>query len=397
MTRTSRRGIARGLSPEVRRVLLLASAVVFYETMFFTALVPLLPHYETSLGLSGAGVGLLSAAYAAGAFCGALPGGVLALRRGARTALLFGLTLLVGGSVAFGFADGFIALYVSRFVQGIGSTFAWIGALTWLVAVAPRPRRGELIGLALGAAVAGSLVGPVVGAIAERVGTEATFVAAGLLGVGVASLARAVSPPPHVDEQLSSITKVRQSRTALAGVGLLLLNALLFGALTVLAPLRLDDFGWSAVEIASVFLVSSVATMIVTPRIGTWSDAHGRIPPALAGMAASAAVSLALAGADWAVVFAVLAAFAGVAYSSSWVPGTAMLSDGIEHVGVGLAVGFVLFNLAWTPGFLAGATAGGWLEGLVGTAGAFFGLATISTMGLLATWLGTRRPCGAPG
>src|SRR5262245_46081789 len=81
-TRQARRGIARGLSPELRRVLLLAGTVLFYETMFFTALVPLLPHYETSFGLSEGEVGLVSAAYAAGAFFGAIPGGIMALRRG---------------------------------------------------------------------------------------------------------------------------------------------------------------------------------------------------------------------------------------------------------------------------------------------------------------------------
>jgi MFS family permease len=373
-------------------VLLIAGVVVFYETMFFTALVPLLPHYETTFGLSEGEVGLLSAAYAAGAFCGALPGGMVALRGGTRPALLVGLTLLVAGSVAVGFADGFAVLSVSRFVQGIGSTFAWIGALTWLVAVAPRSRRGELIGLALGAAVAGSLLGPVVGAIAERVGTELTFTVAGGLGVGVAALSLSVRPPPLVNEQLSSMTRVRHSPAALAGVGLLLLNALLFGALTVLVPLRLDEFGWSAGAIAAVFLVSSVATMFMTPAIGSWSDTHGRAPPVVAGLVASVGVSLALAGADWSIVFALLAVFAGVAYSSGWVPGTALLSDGIERMGIGLAVGFVLFNLAWTPGFLAGAAAGGWLGGFVGTAGAFVGLAVFSSLGLVATVLGGKLP-----
>lgn len=390
MTRASSRGIARGLSPEVRRVLLLASTVVLFETMFFTVLVPLLPHYETSLGLSGGEVGLLSAAYAAGAFCGAIPGGILALRRGTRPALLVGLALLVAGSVAFGLADDFVALGISRLVQGVGSTFAWIGALTWLVTVAPRPRRGELIGVALGAAVAGSLIGPAVGAIAERLGTEITFASAGCLGVAVACLSLSVSPPPLLGERLSSMKRVRHSRSALAGVGLLLLNALLFGALTVLAPLRLDDFGWSAGEIAAVFVISSVVTMFVTPRIGSWSDAHGRVPPVVAGLVVSALVSIALAAANWPLVFALLAVVAGVAYSSAWVPGTALLSDGIERLGVGLAVGFVLFNLAWTPGFLIGAAAGGWLGDATGDASAFIALAAFSSLGLLVAVVGNR-------
>nr|MBA2740512.1 MFS transporter [Actinomycetota bacterium] len=149
----------RGLSPGARRVLVLASAILSYETIYFTVLVPLLPYYETELDLTKTAVGVLTATYAAGAFFGALPGGLLALRSGTRAAVLVGLTLLVLGSVVFGLADSYLVLTSARFVQGIGSSMAWIGALTWLVAVAPQARRGEVIGIALGAAAGGSLVG----------------------------------------------------------------------------------------------------------------------------------------------------------------------------------------------------------------------------------------------
>lgn len=376
------RGIARGLGRDVRPVLLLASAVVFYETIFFTVLVPLLPHYEKSLGLSESEVGVLTAAYAAGAFGGAVPGGFLALRRGTRPALLVGLVLLVAGSVLFGFANSFVTLGASRFLQGIGSTFAWIGALTWLATVSPRSRRGEVIGLALGAAVAGALVGPAVGAIAERIGTEVTFALGGCLGLVVAGFALSVAPPLVQGERLSSMRRVWRSAAALAGAGLLLLSALLFGALAVLVPLRLDDFGWSAGEIAAVFLISSVLTMVVTPRIGSWSDASGPTAPIVAGLTASLLASLGLAVAGRSLTFALLGVAAGVAYNSTWVPGTALLSEGIEQVGVGLAVGFVLFNLAWTPGFLVGAVAGGWLGSAVGDSSAYVGLASLSGVAL---------------
>ena len=39
----------------VRRLLLLTSAIVFFDTLFFTALTPLLPHYAQALGLGKAG------------------------------------------------------------------------------------------------------------------------------------------------------------------------------------------------------------------------------------------------------------------------------------------------------------------------------------------------------
>ena len=177
--------------------------------------------------------------------------------------------------------------------------------------------------------------------------------------------------------------RVWRSGAALAGAALLLLSALLFGALSVLAPLRLDDFGWSAGEIAAVFVISSVVTMAATPRIGSWSDRSGPTAPIVAGLTTSLLASLGLAVAGRSLTFALLAIAAGVAYSSTWVPGTALLSDGIEQVGVGLAVGFVLFNLAWTPGFLVGAAVGGWLGGAVGDSSAYVVLGGLSGVALI--------------
>jgi len=54
----------------MRRLLLLASAVVFVDTAFYAAITPLLPHYVDTLHISKSGAGVLSGAYAAGTFIG---------------------------------------------------------------------------------------------------------------------------------------------------------------------------------------------------------------------------------------------------------------------------------------------------------------------------------------
>ena len=380
------------LEPATRRVLLLASMVLFFETIFFTALAPLLPHYEESFDISKSGAGILTAAYAAGAFIGAVPAGLLTLRWGVRTAVLLGLVLLAVGSLAFGFANSVSTLNGARCIQGIGSSMAWTGALTWLVTVAPRSRRGEVLGIALGAAVGGSLAGPAVGAIAVRIGTEATFSFIGCLGLFLIGLACSTPPPRPVADRLRSMIQALQNGAAAAGAYLLLFSALLLGAWSVLAPLQLDDLGWSAGEIAGLFLASSAITMLFTPRLGKWSDRHGRVPLILAALVLSSLVSLGLAVTARPLTFALFIVAAGVAFSSTWVPGTALLSDGTERAGIGLAIGFVLFNLAWTPGFLAGAAAGGWLASATSNSVAYFSLAAVCVTTLVgALFLGVRN------
>ena len=173
----------------VRRLLLLVSAVVLVDMTFYAAIAPLLPEYQEDLGLSKSGAGALTASYAAGTLLGSLPAGVLAGRIGGRATTLVGLGMLVVSSVVFGFGEDIVVLDSARFLQGVGGACTWAGGFAWLMAVAPRERRGELIGTALGAAVVGILLGPVLGGAATETSPELVF-----SGIGVAALALTVWP-----------------------------------------------------------------------------------------------------------------------------------------------------------------------------------------------------------
>jgi MFS family permease len=348
-----------GAGPGVATVLFLASAVVFLESLFFTALAPALPYYKHTFGLSQLELGVVAGAYAAGAFIGAIPSGLFALRWGVRAAVLVGLGLLALGSLVLGSANNAPTLEVARFVQGVGCSVAWTGALAWLADVSPRARRGELLGVALGAAVAGSLFGPVVGAAAVRFGAGLVFSLIAGAGLLVIVLAWRIPPPSSASVELRSLTRAFRSGEALGGFYLVFLSALLLGTLFVVAPLQLDDFGWSSGQIAACFVAASLITMLTTPWIGRWSDRRSRSAPIVAGLLASCIVSLCLAIADRPASYGLLVVAAGIAYSIAWVPGTALISDGAERVVVDFALGFVLLNLAWAPGFVVGSAVGG--------------------------------------
>src|SRR3712207_4191836 len=126
----------------MRRLLLLVSAIVLADIMFFAAITPLLPYYVDELGMSKAEAGILAAAYPAGTLLFSIPGGWLAARTGVRFATISGLILMAGASFSFGFADDAVLLAAARFIQGVGSALSWAGGLGWLVAAAPPERRG---------------------------------------------------------------------------------------------------------------------------------------------------------------------------------------------------------------------------------------------------------------
>ena len=68
-----RQARARIGSAAARRLLLLASAIVFTDTIFYAAIVPLLPTYAADFDLSKTGAGVLAAAYPAGTFSARCP------------------------------------------------------------------------------------------------------------------------------------------------------------------------------------------------------------------------------------------------------------------------------------------------------------------------------------
>src|SRR5919205_4038331 len=173
----------------MRRLLLLTGAIVLVDTLFFTALTPLLPHYVHKLELGKGGAGVLQSMYPLGALLAAVPGGIAAARFGVKRTVLIGLTLLALTTTAFGLATSEWALDLARFVQGVSSAFSWTGSLAWLVAASPPGRRGQLIGSAFGAAIAGALFGPVLGGVASFTGTGPAFAAVAGLALVLAAVA----------------------------------------------------------------------------------------------------------------------------------------------------------------------------------------------------------------
>jgi len=339
------------------RLLALVSAIVLVDIMFYSAITPLLPAYVDDLGLTKAQAGILSGGYAAGTVAASVPAGWLASRWGVRPTLLSGLGLLAASCVAFGFAREYELLAAARFLQGVGGAASWAAGLAWLIAATPRERRGQVIGTALGMAIAGAIGGPVLGAAAELSSTELVFSAVGAVAVGFAVLV-ALTPPAEAEDVRGGLARAVRDRRVLAGAWLTALPALFFGTVSVLAPLRLDDLGATTAGVAAVFLVAAAFEAVASPLVGRLSDRRGRLLPLRAGLVGILVSCLALPapGRAW-VLGACVVVFAAVA-GMCWAPAMALLSDGAEQAGVAQGMAFGLINLAWGGGQVGGAAGG---------------------------------------
>jgi MFS family permease len=340
----------------MRRLLLLASAVVFVDTAFYAAITPLLPHYVDTLHISKSAAGVLSATYPAGTLLGSIPGGYLAARAGVKPTTMLGLATMSAASVAFAFGEHIVVLDVARFVQGIGGAMTWAGAFGWLIGEAPGDRRGALIGTAMSAAIVGGLCGPVLGAVADEIGPQPAFSAVGVAGVGLMvwafrTPARAPTQPPRATALLEAVSDPEVVR----GIWLMTIPGLLFGTIGVLAPLRLDELGAGAVAIAGCFFAAAGLEAIVTPVAGRASDRRGRLVPAMAGMVGGMVMMLLIPWPQSAVVLGALLVIGAPMIGVLWAPAIAIISDGAERHGIEQAIGFSLVNVAWATGQTAGA------------------------------------------
>ncbi|HEY4916346.1 MAG TPA: MFS transporter [Solirubrobacteraceae bacterium] len=374
----------------MRRLLSLVCALVLVDTMLYAALTPLLGRFAHQLHLSSATAGLLVAVYAAGALIGGLPGGVASSRLGPRRAVLAGLTLMGLSSLGFAWSESFWSLAAARFVQGAGSAFTWAGAFSWLLAAAPRERRGELIGTAMGAAVFGALFGPVVGALAAAVGRAAVFSAVAALALALAALTTMIETRPPEVPSAVALRRALVSPAFRGGLALLAFASLLAGVLSVLAPLHLAAAGWGPTAIGAVWLIGAAIEATQSRVIGRLSDRRGALVPVRWALIAGAAVSLVLTVALGAVPYALLVVVASVAYGVLFTPAFALIANGADQARLAQGMAFGMMNAAWALGAMAGPAAGGAIAGAIGERAPFI-IVAIACMAVLSL-IGVRSP-----
>jgi predicted MFS family arabinose efflux permease len=240
-------------------------------------------------------------------------------------------------------------------------------------------RRGTMIGLAASLSGLSLVVGPALGGyLAPAAGVEVAFLVAGAFGVaifaGLLLPGWAESRVGHGIAPTRLLADALRSPLVLGSMACALVIGLVGGAAQTLAPLRLNEGGFSAGDIGTVLIVGASLGLLGTAVVGRLVDVRG--VAVVAGVWAILipllAFGLALGATPW-----IAALFLAALLPLLRVGGSIGFSLGAEHaaLGAGLATSYGLLEVAWSAGAIvgplsAGAVADAWSEeaGLIAAA-----------------------------
>ncbi len=372
MSRLRRLPSHDSLAPLIRTI----RTLLLFESMMYSALTPVLPHYARVLHAGKPALGILVAGYPAGLIPGALLGGWLAARQGVRRTTIAGLVGFGIAIAGFGLASQIVALDLLRVAQGAFCGLIWGGGLTWLIAAVPVARRGAAIGGAIGAATFGTLLGPVLGTLAEAIGPGIAFCATGAVSLALAAWAASHSEPARTG-QGSGDRPARpiaaQLRAAMAaggfsmGTWLIMLDAIFFGAAGVLLPLRMAHLSIPGWAIGATFVAASALSTALSPLIGRGVDRHGAVRTMTTGLLIGVPLVAVMMLPHNPAVLVPLAVIAlGGPMTAAAIPAVSLMTGATERADVTLIIATTSVNLAYAIGETIGSPVAATLSTLAG-------------------------------
>ena len=286
--------------------------VVGVNQLGFGIIVPVLPLYASSFGVTQTAIGMAIAVYGLGRLLFDLPMGRLTDRFGRRTILLVGTLITAVGSLLCGLAGDFGQLILFRFVAGVGAATVLTGAQVMLADISSRENRGRVMSIYQGAFLFAVGFGPTPGGfIADLLGYRAPFFTFAVLGLVAGLIAFAALPETrglgggssNLDASPSTSSAVHQLLTSTGFILICLVSFAQFFARTgaifsVVPVVGYDRIGLSPSQIGVAITLGNMLNFTVIWISGILVDRYGRKAVIVPSTVVSATAFVAFAVAD---------------------------------------------------------------------------------------------------
>ncbi|MGK0169323.1 MAG: DHA1 family multidrug resistance protein-like MFS transporter [Gammaproteobacteria bacterium] len=273
-----------------RRALLGMCVLIAINQLGFGAIVPVMPLYAQSYGVTASAIGLAVAIYGLARFIVAMPAGQAAERLGRRPTLALGGLISALGNVWCALADTYPEFIVARFFAGAGAGLILTTGQVVLADITTPERRGRTMAIYQGTFIFAVGVGPYPGGLlATHWGLSAPFMAYAIAGVFAGAIAWFLVPEtrelgrkgvlpgrlPPFSAQIRALTQQ---------VGFMLVGLVAFtnavartGGLFSIVPILISTrLNLPVDQIGLGLALGSVAGLIATYPAGVLADKYGR-------------------------------------------------------------------------------------------------------------------------
>lgn len=269
--------------------------IIAINQIGFTGLLPVLPLYAQTFGVSTSAIGMTIAVYGLARLVIAMPSGRLADGLGRRPTLALGGLLSTIGNLWCALAQSFPEFMVARFVAGAGAGIVITLGTVILADISTPSRRGRMMAIYQGTFLFAVGFGPLPGGLlAERFGLAMPFHAYAVAAFAVTLLAwfaipetRAFGRPIAGDARsAAAVPYLEQVRGLMRARGFRLISLLglaqavvrtgaIFNVVPLLAATQL---GLTTGEVGIAFAIGSVLGLAVVYPSGVLADRFGRKP-----------------------------------------------------------------------------------------------------------------------
>ncbi len=277
---------------KANRILVWMCVLIAVTQLGFGSVVPALPLYAQSFGVSVSAIGMAIAVYGMARFAFAMPSGRLADQLGRRPGLAIGSLLSAAGNWWCALASSYTEFLIARFVSGAGAAIVLtIGAII-LADISTPERRGRMMATYQGVFLFAFGIGPFPGGLlAQHVSLAAPFYAyavASAIGAVVAWFAipetRHFASEHRGEAKPKRFSLLQQMRQLLAHRGFLLASSISFaaaftrtGAVFALVPLLASSkLQMSPSQVGAGFAFASVLGLVASYPAGVLTDRYGR-------------------------------------------------------------------------------------------------------------------------